>query len=54
MEKPWIDPSKRPASAATLNMTADWNEFADLMKRIIAAPEEKKAVVSSSPAPDAS
>jgi hypothetical protein len=50
MMKPWNDPTKRPASVATLNMTADWDEFTDLMKRIV-VPKKKEPIAPASPAP---
>jgi hypothetical protein len=54
MKKSWRDPVKnQPASETTLNMTADFQNFTELMKRVINVKptEEKPEKIRSSASP---
>lgn len=52
MKKQWVNPVNREPKEATMKMEADFAEFTDLMKRIVAVPEKKEPnAIPSSPAP---
>lgn len=48
MKNKWVDPAKLPPNPETLNMTADWDEFTDLMKKIVNKPKPAYRVPADS------
>jgi hypothetical protein len=52
MKKQWVNPVDRAPKEATMNMEANFDEFTEIMKRIVTVPEKKEPTKpSSSPAP---
>ncbi|HEY4357726.1 MAG TPA: hypothetical protein VGN16_18375 [Acidobacteriaceae bacterium] len=53
--KKWTNPVKGiPAKESTLNVEGDFQEFTELMRRIVNKQEDKPKPSSSSPGPAAS
>ena len=50
-DKPWVDPVKRPASESTLNISGDFEEFTDVMRRLMQVRPEEVREASSPVAP---
>lgn len=53
--KKWVDPVKnRPAKESTLNVRGDFEQFTELMRKIVSKREEEPKAASSSRGPDVS